>query len=49
MRERVRLINGTIEIESKPMGGTTVSVRVPLSDDELDAADQEQAGRECVS
>jgi len=30
MRERVRLVNGTIEIQSKPMGGTTVHVRVPL-------------------
>jgi PAS domain S-box-containing protein len=31
MRERVRLINGTISIESKPKGGgTTIYVRVPL-------------------
>ncbi len=30
MRERVRLVNGTIEIQSKPMGGTTIHVRVPL-------------------
>jgi PAS domain S-box-containing protein len=30
MQERVRLVNGTIEIQSKPMGGTTVHVRVPL-------------------
>jgi len=30
MRERVRLVNGTIFIESKPMGGTTIHVRVPL-------------------
>jgi PAS domain S-box-containing protein len=30
MRERVRLVNGTIVIESKPMGGTTIHVRVPL-------------------
>ena len=30
MRERVRLINGTIRIESKPMGGTTIHVCVPL-------------------
>jgi signal transduction histidine kinase len=30
MRERVRLVNGTISIESKPMGGTSVRVRVPL-------------------
>jgi signal transduction histidine kinase len=30
IRERVRLVNGTIEIQSKPMGGTTIHVRVPL-------------------
>ena len=30
MQERVRLMNGTIMIESKPMGGTTIHVRVPL-------------------
>lgn len=31
MRERVRLLNGTITIDSKPMAGTTIHVRVPLS------------------
>ena len=30
MRERVRLINGTIAIESKPAAGTTIHVRVPM-------------------
>src|ERR1700745_2999415 len=30
MRERVRLVNGTISIDSKPMGDTTIHVRVPL-------------------
>src|ERR1700756_2665880 len=30
MRERVRLVNGTISIDSKPMGGTTIHMRVPL-------------------
>jgi PAS domain S-box-containing protein len=30
MRERIRLVNGSIDIQSKPMGGTTVLVRVPL-------------------
>jgi len=30
MRERVRLVNGTIAIDSKPMGGTTIHVFVPL-------------------
>jgi PAS domain S-box-containing protein len=31
MQERVRLMSGTISIESKPMGGTTIHVRVPFS------------------
>jgi PAS domain S-box-containing protein len=30
MSERVRLVNGTIAIESKPKAGTTIRVRVPL-------------------
>ena len=30
MRERVRLVNGTIVIDSKPMNGTTIHVRVPF-------------------
>jgi PAS domain S-box-containing protein len=30
MQERVRLINGIIEIQSKPKGGTTIHARVPL-------------------
>jgi PAS domain S-box-containing protein len=30
MQERVRLVNGTIEIQSKPLGGTRIHVRVPL-------------------
>ena len=31
MRERVRLVNGTIAIDSKLRGGTTIDVRIPLS------------------
>src|SRR5215510_8570896 len=31
MRERVRLIHGTISIDSKPLSGTTVRVRAPLA------------------
>jgi signal transduction histidine kinase len=31
MRERVRLVHGTITIESKPMAGTTIDVRVPFN------------------
>jgi PAS domain S-box-containing protein len=30
MRERVRLVNGTISIDSKPMGGTRVHVHLPI-------------------
>ncbi|HKW64067.1 MAG TPA: PAS domain S-box protein [Candidatus Acidoferrum sp.] len=30
MQERVRLVNGEIRVESKPMQGTTIHVRVPL-------------------
>jgi signal transduction histidine kinase len=30
MQERVRLVNGTIAIDSKPMAGTTIHVRVPV-------------------
>ena len=30
MRERVRLVNGTIAIDSKSMHGTAIHVRVPL-------------------
>lgn len=30
MQERVRLVNGTIGIESRPMCGTTMHVRVPI-------------------
>lgn len=41
MQERVRLANGTIFIESKPMGGTTIHVRVPLASEQ---DSQRQAG-----
>jgi signal transduction histidine kinase len=41
MRERVRLVNGTISIESKPMGGTSIHVRVPV---ELGHESQRAAG-----
>jgi len=30
MKERVRLVNGTIAIESRPTGGTNIHVRIPL-------------------
>jgi PAS domain S-box-containing protein len=30
MRERVRLVNGAISIDSTPMRGTTIDVRIPL-------------------
>jgi signal transduction histidine kinase len=41
MRERVRLANGTITIDSKPLGGTTIHVRVPL---EAEHASRQAAG-----
>jgi PAS domain S-box-containing protein len=34
MRERVRLVNGMIAFESKPMAGTTVRVRVPIESEQ---------------
>jgi PAS domain S-box-containing protein len=30
MRERIRLVNGTVAIDSKPMRGSTIHVRVPF-------------------
>jgi signal transduction histidine kinase len=30
MRERIRLVNGTMTIQSKPMAGTAIHVRVPV-------------------
>ena len=41
MRERIRLVNGKIEIQSKPMGGTTIHVRAPLRSED---ATQRAAG-----
>lgn len=38
MQERVRLLNGSIEIQSKPMGGTTIHARVPLVADQAQRA-----------
>jgi signal transduction histidine kinase len=34
MRERVRLVNGTFAVDSKPTGGTTVHVWVPVASDQ---------------
>jgi PAS domain S-box-containing protein len=34
MEERVRLVRGTIEIQSKPMGGTSIHVRVPFGSEQ---------------
>jgi signal transduction histidine kinase len=31
MRERLRLVGGTIAIDSRPLDGTRIDVRVPLS------------------
>ena len=38
MQERVRLINGTIAIQSRPMGGTSVHVQVRLEPQEAEQA-----------
>jgi signal transduction histidine kinase len=38
MRERVRQVNGTIVIDSKPMGGTTIHVCIPLESDQAQRA-----------
>jgi signal transduction histidine kinase len=35
MQERVRSVNGKIAIESKPMGGTTIHVRVPFGSEKF--------------
>jgi len=37
MRERVRLVNGTIAIESQPVSGTTIHVSVPLESKQVSA------------
>jgi signal transduction histidine kinase len=34
MRERARLVNGTIVIDSRPMGGTTIQLSVPLASEQ---------------
>jgi signal transduction histidine kinase len=34
MRERALLMNGTIAIESKPLGGTTIKVHVPFKSEQ---------------
>jgi signal transduction histidine kinase len=31
IRERAGLVKGTVEVTSKPMGGTQITVRVPLA------------------
>ena len=31
MEERLKLLNGTLLVESQPQGGTTIHARVPLS------------------
>ena len=41
MEERIRLVNGTITVESKPMAGTTIRIRVPFKQE---PTAQRQAG-----
>ena len=38
MQERARLVNGTITVQSKPMGGTTIHVSVPVAEEEAQRA-----------
>jgi two-component system sensor histidine kinase UhpB len=33
MQERVWMLNGTIDIKTKPMAGTTIDVRIPFPAD----------------
>jgi signal transduction histidine kinase len=35
MEERVRLVNGTIGIESRPMGGTSIRVAIPFRPEQI--------------
>jgi signal transduction histidine kinase len=35
MCERIRMVNGTIAIESKPMRGTRIHVRVPFQSEHI--------------
>jgi len=35
MRERVRLVNGTLVVDSKPMAGTTIRARVPVAPEQV--------------
>jgi PAS domain S-box-containing protein len=46
MQERVRLVHGTIEIQSKPMGGTTIRVRIPFRAEAVSDAQVQLRGRE---
>jgi signal transduction histidine kinase len=41
MQERVRLLNGSVEIQSKQMAGTTIHVRIPFRSE---LSDQRAAG-----
>jgi signal transduction histidine kinase len=41
MQERVRMLNGSVTIQSKPMAGTTIHVRVPFQSEH---SDQRAAG-----
>jgi len=47
MQERVRLVNGTIEIRSRPMNGTTIDVRVPLGSEDISQPTVGKSGRNC--
>lgn len=38
MQERVRLVNGTMTVQSKPMHGTTIRVSIPVAEEEAQRA-----------
>ena len=38
MQERVRLVNGTMTVQSKPMHGTTIRVSIPVAEEEVQRA-----------
>jgi signal transduction histidine kinase len=44
MRERVELVNGTIDIRSEPGGGTLIEVKIPIREEANDGKDKSAGG-----
>jgi signal transduction histidine kinase len=44
MRERVELMKGTLDIRSKPGGGTSIDVKIPISEEVQDGEDKSAGG-----